>query len=183
MIGVTSALLAAVLLFLLLLAWIRADLALRDFPSGSEELLSEWDAADPCPPEFVSQIFSVDDREYVWRLKAPELARQFRRERNGVALLWVQQTSWAVRRIMARHVKASRRSADIEFLTEAWIFLQYAQLRAACVLLFLSIGLADPQRLRGIALYTDQLTQRMGNVLREFDAGTHTRELKIVGPS
>lgn len=183
MIGVTSALLAAVVLFLLLLAWIRADLALRDLPSGSEEQLSEWDAADPCPPEFVSQIFSADDREYVWRLDAPELARQFRRERNGVALLWVQQTSWALRRIMRRHVKASRRSADIEFLTEAGIFLQYAQLRVACVLLFVGIGLADPQRLRGMALYIDQLTQRMGNVLREFDAGARPRVLKGAGPS
>lgn len=183
MIGVTSALLSAAVLFLLLLAWVRADRGLRDLPSCSEERLSEWDAADPCPPEFVSQIFSIDDQEYVWRLKAPALARQFRRERNGVALLWVQQTSWAVRRIMRRHVKASRRSADIEFLTEASIFLQYAQLRAACALLFLGIGLADPQKLRGIALYTDQLTQRMGNVLREFDAGTRARELRGVRPS
>lgn len=183
MIGVTSAVLAAAVLFLLLLAWLRADVTLRDLPSGSEERLSEWDAADPCPPEFVSQIFSIDDREYVWRLNAPELARQFRRERNGVALLWVQQTSWAVRRIMRRHVKTSRRSADIEFLTEAGIFVQYVQLRVACALLFVGIGLADPQRLRGIALYTDQLTQRMGNVLREFDAGVRMRELKGVVPS
>lgn len=183
MIGVTGALLAAAVLFLLLLAWVRADLALRDLPSGSEEWLSEWEGADPCPPEFVSQIFSIDDREYVWRLSAPELVRQFRRERNGVALLWVRQTSLAVRMIMRRHLEASRRSADMEFLTEARIFLQYAQLRAVCALLFVGIGLAGPQRLRGMAVYTDQLTQRMSSVLREFDAGTRPRVLKSAGPS
>jgi hypothetical protein len=184
MIGVTSALLAAVLLFALLLAWLRADIALRDLPSGSEEWLSgQWEEADPCPPEFVEQIFSNDDRAYVWRLDSPKLERQFRQERNGVALLWVQQTSGAVRRIMQQHVEASRQSKDIEFTTEARIFLQYAQLRVACGLLFLGIGLAGPQRLRGMALYTDELTQRIGDVLREFDAGIRAHEMKSVGSS
>lgn len=184
MIGATSALLAAVVLFALLLAWLRADIALRDLPSGSEEWLSgRWEETDPCPPEFVEQIFSSDDRAYVWRLDSPELERQFRLERNGVALLWVQQTSGAVGRIMRRHVEASRQSKDIEFTTEARIFLQYAHLRAVCGLLFLGIGLAGPQRLRGMALYTDGLTQRIGDVLREFDAGIRAREIKSAGLS
>jgi hypothetical protein len=84
---------------------------------------------------------------------------------------------------MQRHVEASRQSKDIEFTTEARIFLQYAQLRAACGLLFLGIGLAGPQRLRGMALHTDGLTQRIGDVLREFDAGIRAREMKSAGLS
>jgi len=111
-------------------------------------------------------------------LDSRELARQFRHERDGVALLWVQQTSAAVRRIMRRHVEASRRSQDIEIITEARILLQYAQLRAACALLFVGIGLAGAQDVRGMALYTSGLTQRIGQVLREFDAGLRVREMK-----
>jgi hypothetical protein len=180
-IGMTGALLAAAALAFLLLAWLRADKALRDLPSGSAEWFPgpEEDAdISPCPPEFVSQIFSGNDRAYVLGLNSRELERRFYHERNGVALLWVQQTSAEVRRILRRHVEASRRSQDIEILTEARIFLQYAQLRAACTLLFVGIGLAGAQEVRGIALYTDRLTQRIGEALREFDAGLRAREMK-----
>jgi len=180
-IGTTGALLAAAALVLLLLAWLRADKALRDLPSGSEEWLSglEEDAdVSACPPEFVSRIFSSDDRAFVCGLDSRELERRFYHERNGVALLWVQQTSASVQRIMRRHVEASRGSQDIEIITEARIFLQYAQLRAACMLLFVGIGMAGAQEVRGMALYTERLTQRIGRVLREFDAGLRAREMK-----
>jgi hypothetical protein len=180
-IGTTGALLAATALVLLLIAWIRADKALRDLPFGSEGWASgigEDTDLNACPPEFVSQIFSSGDVAYLGRLNSRELERQFHHERNGVALVWVQQTSAAVQRIMRRHVEASRRSRDIEFLTEARIFLQYAQLRAACAVLFVGIGLAGAREVRGIALYTDRLTQRIGQVAREFDAGLRTREMK-----
>ena len=185
MIGTTGALLAAAVLVLLLVAWIRADKALRDLAFRSEEWasgLEEDSDLQACPPEFVSQIFSTCDLAYVRQENSRELERQFLHERNGVALVWVQQTSAAVRRIMRRHVEASRRSQDIEFMTEARIFLQYAQLRAACALLFVGIGLAGAQEVRGIALYAGRLTQRIGQVAREFDAGLRAREMKGARP-
>ncbi|HKW60978.1 MAG TPA: hypothetical protein VJN89_00410 [Candidatus Acidoferrum sp.] len=180
-----SALLAAAALVLLLVAWIRADKALRDLPFGSEEwsILDGIEELDACPPEFVAQIFSSGDLAYVGRLDSRQLERQFRHERNGVALLWVRQTGAEVQRIMRRHVEASRRSRDIDFMTEARIFLQYAQLRAACALMVVGIGLAGAQEVRGVALYVDQLTQRIGQVAREFDAGLRAREMKGARPS
>ena len=186
MIGTTSALLAAAALVLLLIAWIRADKALRDLPFASElwpANLNRSEGLEACPPEFVSQIFSGRDLAYVARLNSQELERQFHHERNGVALLWVRQTSAEVHRIMRRHVEASRRSRDIELITEARIFLQYAQLRAACALLFVGIGLAGAQEVRGIALYADRLSQRLGQVAREFDTGLLAREMKGARPS
>lgn len=185
MIGTTGALLAAAALVLLLIAWIRADKALRDLPFGSEEWLFSLDDSEEeaCLPRFVSQIFSSGDLAYVKQLNSLELNRQFHHERNGVALLWVRQTSAAVQRTMRRHVEASRRSRDIEFLTEARIFLQYAQLRATCALLFVGIGLAGAQEVRAMALYADRLTQRIGQVAREFDAGLRERETKGAQPS
>ena len=185
MISTAGALLAAAALVLLLIAWIRADKALRDLPFDSEKWASgPGEDADlsVCPPEFVSQIFSNADLAYIARLNSRQLERQFHHERNGVALLWVQQTSVVVQRIMRRHVEASRRSRDIEFMTEARIFLQYAQLRAACALMFVGIGLAGAQEVRGIALYADRLTQHIGQVAKEFDAGLRAREMKGAGP-
>lgn len=181
MIGTTGALFAAAALVLLLIAWIRADMALRDLPFDSEEWacgLEEDADLNAWRAEFVTQIFSTEDLAYVRQQNSGELERQFRHERNGVALLWVQQTSAAVQRIMRRHVEASRRSRDIELLTEGRIFLQYAQLRAACALMFVGIGLAGAQEVRGIALHADRLTQRIGQVAGEFDAGLRTREMK-----
>ena len=186
MIGTTAALLAAAGLVLLLIAWIRADKALRDLPFGSEEWpygFEEGGELGACPPEFVSQIFSSSDVAYVERLNSPELERQFHHERNGVALLWVRQTAAAVHRIVRLHVEASRRSRDIEFLMEARIFLQYAQLRAACALMFVGIGLAGAQKVRVVAVYAAALTQRIGQVAREFDAGLRPQEMNGVGPS
>ena len=104
------------------------------------------------------------------------------RERHAVALLWVQQTSAAVRRIMRRHLEASRTSQDLEFAVEVRVFLQYAQLRVICGGLFLLVGLAGPQRLRGMALYAHRLTQRIGGVLREFESGARAREISGAGP-
>ncbi|HKW32194.1 MAG TPA: hypothetical protein VJN92_04265 [Candidatus Acidoferrum sp.] len=181
MIGTTGALLAAAALVLFLIAWIRTDRALRDLPFGSKEWppsLDESGELEACPPEFVSQIFSKRDLAYIERLDSRELEQHFHHERNGVALLWVRHTAEAVDRIMRRHVEASRRSQDIEFVTEARILLQYVQLRAACALMFVGIGLAGAQKVRVVALYADELTQRIGQVAREFDAGLRVREMK-----
>jgi hypothetical protein len=177
-IGTSSALFGAAVLLVLILGWIRAESRSRHLPYGIDGWLPDQsDAAELCPPEFVSQIFSRQDLTFISRLESPDLKRHFLRERSAVALLWVQQTTAAVRRIMGRHLEASRMSEDIEFVTEARILLQYAQLRLICAVLFLLIGLAGPQRLQGIPLRADKLTQRIGNVLREFESGARAREM------
>ncbi len=180
MISTVSALVAAAVL--LLLIWIRADATSRELPLALDgRLLGGSEDVEACPLEFVSRIFSGDDLAFVWRLDSPELKKQFRRERNAVALIWVQQTSAAVRRIMRDHLEASRASQDLEFAVEVRVFLQYAQLRVICGVLFLLVGLAGPQRLRGMALYTHRLTQSIGGVLREFEAGAQAREISGAG--
>jgi hypothetical protein len=183
-IGVSSALVAAVVLLLLILVWVRAGGTPGQLPSASEEWLLDWDTnAETCPPEIVSRIFSGEDQAFVWRLEVPELKRLFRRERHVVALVWVRRTSAAIRKTMRRHLEASRLSKDLEFAVEARIFLQYAQLQVICGVLFLLIGLAGPQRLRGMALYTERLTQSIGDVVREFESGTRAREMNGARPS
>jgi hypothetical protein len=168
--GVSGPLIVAVLLLLLILVWVRAALGQRD-------LLSDPDASPPpengdagiCPPEFVSRIFAGEDLEFISRLELPHLEKFFRRERNAVALLWVQQTTAAIRRIMRQHLESSRRSKDLKFETEARIFVQYAQLRFICGVLFVSIELVGPERLRGLAMYAEELTEHLGHAQLEFD--------------
>jgi len=175
--GVWGALAGAIVLLLVLLAWVRADAPSKDSRSAWGASLQEpGESVEICPPEIVSQIFSADDLKFVAGFESPSLERLFRRERTAVGLHWVQETSAIISRIMRRHLEASRLSVDLEISTEARIFLQYARLKLNCGVLFVLIGLLGPQRLAGTALHGDRLTQRIGEVLREFQTAAQLRE-------
>jgi hypothetical protein len=170
-IGVSAAFLVAILLLCLILVWMRANLGLREEFSHQEALRAhESEGLEACPQEFVSRIFEDADLKFISQFESPQLQGYFRRERNAVALLWVQQTSAAIRGIMRPHLETSRRSKDLHVATEAKIFAQYAQLRFLCGILFVSIGLVGPQKLRGVALYAQELTQQLGHAQLELDS-------------
>ena len=173
MIGAYGALFVGVLLLFLILAWVRATLGQRDDLSDHQALLShELEDLEACPQEFVTRIFEGEDQKFISRFASPQLQKFFRRERNAVALLWVQETSAAIRRIMHQHLETSRRSKDLHVATEAKIFAQYAQLRFLCGILFVSIELVGPQKLRGMALYAQELTQQLGHAQLELDSAS-----------
>jgi len=182
MIGTFSALIGAAVLLLLLLVWIRAHSTSRGTSSAWEPSLYEkGDKVEACPPEFVSHIFSGDDLLFILHMESPRLERLFHRERNAVAHLWVRQTSAAIGQIMRQHLEITRQSHDLEFATEAGIFLQYAELKLICIILSASIELAGPQRLCGLAVYADKLTQSIGDAQRAFAAVTQNREIGGAG--
>jgi hypothetical protein len=176
-IGVGGALAGALVLLLVLLAWVWAE-------ASSKDSRSDWGAADQeqgksveaCSPEIVSQLFSAADSKFISGLESPGLENLFRRERTAVALHWVQETSAFISRIMRRHLEASRLSADLEIAVEARIFLQYARLKLYCGTLFVLIGLLGPQRLAGTALYAERFIQRVGEGLVEFQLAARLRE-------
>lgn len=183
MIGVPSALLIAFLLLLLLLLVAAKGLSVaKELPSGSD-VPSLEDGAElaPCPPEFVSRIFSRTDSEFVASTKSPQLRQLFRRERKLVALLWVQQTSAAVQRTMHEHARVARGSEDLEFVTEMKLFLLYVELTLICGMLFVAIQSAGPLWLRGLAIYADAHSQRFAQVQQSIKAVT--RELHGAGSS
>src|SRR5262249_29368082 len=121
--------------------------------------------------------------EFVSLLRSHGLERLFRRERNAVALFWVQQTSAQVGRIIRQHREASRQSSDLEIATETRIFLQFALLKLICVILVASIGLVGPCRLRGAALYAERLSGHIGRALGEATAPAALREMNGVRTS
>jgi len=176
-IGLWGALAAAVVLLLVLLAWVRTE-------AWSKDSRSDWGVSDQeqgesveaCSPEIVSQLFSARDSKFISGLESPGLKNLFRRERTAVALHWVQETSAFISKIMRRHLEASRLSADLEIATEAKILLQYAQLKLYCGILVVLIGLLGPQRLAGTALYAERFIQRIGEGLAEFQLAAQLRE-------
>ena len=172
----------AVLLLSVILAWVRASSVSRDLPLELDgPSVHDDNMVWACPPEFVANIFSCEDLKFISQIGSPELEKYFRLERNGVALVWVQQTSASICKIMRQHVETSRRSRDLEFKTEARIFVQYAQIRLICAFLFVSIELLGPQRLRGLALYAHELTQRIGRARQAFDLATQENGIRGTG--
>ena len=165
MIGIPAALLlGTILLFLLLFVAARGSMGARELSSRSDVPLLDDDAPlDPCPSEIVARIFSSEDWEFVAETKSLQLEKLFRRERKLVALAWVHQTSMAIRRIMREHTQATRQSRDLHIATETKVVLLYAQLMFLCGALFLAIQSAGPQRVRGLAVYADTLSQRLAD--------------------
>ena len=103
--------------------------------------------------------------------------------RKQVALVWIEQTSATIQRIMREHTRASRGKADLDFTTEASLILRYAQLMLVCGILLVAIRSFGPSWLRGLALYADSLTQRITQAQLGLQAATAVREIHSVGPS
>jgi hypothetical protein len=173
----TAVLLGVVLLVLLLLLATRGSSAAREISSRLDvPLLDDKSSLEPCPPEFVTRIFALDDWEFVRGTKSVELQKLFRRERKVVALVWVQQTSMAIRRIMREHTEIARQSGDLNFATETKLVLLYGELMLICGTLFLAIQSAGPERVGGLALYANTLSQRLAQTQRDFIVVTTGQE-------
>ncbi len=171
------------MLLLVILVWVRAGAKLQESNSAWDPAPPQEDeSAEACASEYVSRIFSDEDLDFIARLESPYLERLFRRERNAVAHHWVHRTSAAISQIMREHLETSRQSHDLEFATEAGIFLRYAELKLICAVLSAGIELAGPQRLRGLATHADRLTQGIGDVQRALAAATQSREIGGAAP-
>jgi hypothetical protein len=183
MIGVSIAFLLSMLLLFLLGVWRRATVTARELPPhGSLQPEGAHFPPESCPAEYVAKIFSRDDWEFVAAMKSPSLEQFFLAERKSLALLWVQQTTAGIQKIMRQHAELSRRSEDLDFATEMKLFSRYAELRMICGILVLSIELAGPLRLRGLALHAGKLSQRIEQAQEAFHAAAEdTREVRSIG--
>ena len=170
MIGLASPLLISALLFLLLLVlWRRAGISAREMPARPEtQPNDERGLGEACPVDVISRIFCREDREFVSGLQCSGMEKLFRAERKSLALLWVQQTTQWIQGIMREHTELARRTPDLEFRTEMKIFFRYAELRMVCGFLFLSIELAGPFWMRGLAMYANNMSRRIGQSHEAF---------------
>lgn len=181
MMGIFIAVLAAVLLFVAIVVWVKSALAWEERPSaGNESLKREGEFEGGCPSEFVTQIFAKKDLEYVSGLGSAHLEKFFQQERKSVALFWVQQTSAQIRGIMRAHLQASRTSRDLELGTEAGILLRYGGLQFLCGVLFFTITLAGPQGLQRLAARADAWAQRIREAQLGFHAAKETGRVQGV---
>jgi hypothetical protein len=167
------------LLLLLLAVAVRGWLVSRETTGlrGSEDASGQ----EACPAEFASYIFSPADWRYVRAMKSPDIEKLFRRERRTVALVWVRQTSSAIRQIMREHAAVARQSRNLNVVTELTIFVQFAALLTICGAIRLGIDLAGPMRLAGLAGYAQKLVQRIAKAEQAFVLATQERARAEIG--
>jgi len=147
-----------------------------------EALLLEDDSAFPaCPSDLVNRIFFADDSKFIQAANSPHLAELFRRERRQVALVWVQQTSASIHRVMHDHKRIARVSKDLDFETEVKLLWLYSELMLLCGALALAVQAVGPLGVRRLAVYADAHSQRLAQVQQSFQAATRPRELPRVG--
>jgi hypothetical protein len=162
--------------------WRSTAVVTREFSLRPRQLFPASDfESEPCPAEAVSRIFSGQDWEFVSATQSEALKRYFRWERKSVALLWVQEVSAGMREIIRDHAALARRSENLDFTTELEIFLQYAQLRAICGLLFALILLGGPHWVRGLALHANGLMVRFGRAQEALRAATGAQAPRSLG--
>jgi hypothetical protein len=148
--GISIAVSAAVVLFFAMVMWVKSALSAQDRSfATSESLNREGEFESGCPAEFVTQIFAKKDLEYVSALGSPQ-------------------------QIIRTHLRASRGSQDLEFATEAGILLRYGVLQFLCGVLFVSIELAGPQSLQGLAARADAWAQRIREAQLGFQSAKET---------
>jgi hypothetical protein len=175
---VSASIVGGLLFAFLALVWLKGASAARGLSSRSDVPLADGrETVAPCPSEFVPRIFSCQDLTLVSNTHSRQLVRLFRRERKAVALMWVQETSAAIQRIMREHVRVSRSSADLEFRTEMRLFFFYGQLIFVCGVLFLAIQTVGPVWLQSLAVYAEGLAQRITQTQESFKAGVSARQL------
>jgi hypothetical protein len=178
-IGISTILVAALLLILLFLFERRRGSVKSQLPIKADDLLDNSDgdasAEEPCPAEFTSRIFSGGDWRFVSQMQSARLENVFHRERRGVALLWVRQTCAAVRRIMQEHTDMTRRSEDLNVTTEMKIFARYGELLLICAALTVLIRVAGPLWLHGLALHANKLSERIVSAEHALRGATRQR--------
>jgi hypothetical protein len=183
MIGVPDTLLisAALLVFLTLLT-IRGVAAARAASLESGSLLPcDTTEIPACPRDFAARVFSAEDSQFVRATNSPQLAKLFQLERKQVALIWIQQTSAAIQRVMNEHKQIARLSHDIDFETEVKLLYLYSELMLLCGVLFVAVRYIGPVGVRRLAVYADAHSQRLAQVQQSFKAATRPPELPRVG--
>jgi hypothetical protein len=169
-IGFASLFAGTVSLLLLVAVAMKAWLASCEMRNPMPDACAE-DATEPCPEEFVSRVFLRGDWEFVRGLKAQSIERMFGQERKRIARIWVRQTSLAIRKVMGEHAQAARHSKNLKVGTEIKIFAEFLAVLAACGVMSITIQIAGPLWLGGLARWAQRLSQEATRMQESIQAG------------
>lgn len=121
---------------------IRGEAFGKSKPSEAE-IESSWDLG--------AQIFSTADLAYISQ-QAPQMRTTFRRERRGLALLWIQSIRRSARAILRNHSVAARVNAGVNPVRELRLAVDYLLLIVLCFSIQAVIQVGGPFAARKLIL-------------------------------
>lgn len=113
-------------------------LARRGRVEGAAEILVDARQAlfalqtELLPQGLVRRIFSRDDLEFVLSTDSPEIRRIFLKERNRVAIMWVERVRGHIELLRRLHLGSARFYARLEFRSEMALAWNFAVLLVSC---------------------------------------------------
>ena len=173
-----SLLAGLILLLMLVTIGIKGWLASRD----ARDFLEDDPSTPPCPPEFVSNVFSEREWMFVQQVRCKSASALFRQERRRIALIWVAETSATIRGIMRKHVLAARHSTNLRISVELKIFLQYASLLLTCSAMYGAIQMMYPWRLSALAQLAQGISARLAEEHRAFQDAMQANSPAVANP-
>lgn len=96
------------------------------------------------PAEFVDQIFSQRDLEFVTASTPPEVQQLFLDERKKIVLAWVSEIRRQIVHLQHFHLGHSRHFARLKFSSEIALALDFAALHMECRALYLLFYIRGP---------------------------------------
>ena len=133
------------------------------------EYSDSWEDGSAASYLVLQRIFSQDDENFVVGESDPGTTGVFRRERKSLALRWIERRKLEASAAMRNHRQAARGAADLRPSEEMMLLLRHAKLSLMCELLAVTVWLAGPQSLHGLAQRADEISrgaQRLRQAMR-----------------
>ena len=128
-----------------------------------------WEHGSNVSREVLQQIFSQDDENFLNLEADPATKFVFRRERKKLALRWIERRKLEAAAVMRSHRQAARGAEDLQPSEEMRLLLRHAKLKIMCEALAVTVWLAGPQSLHGLAQRADEIfhgAQRLRQAVR-----------------
>jgi hypothetical protein len=119
-----------------------------------------WEAGGAASYEVLQRIFSQDDENFVVGESDPGTMGVFRRERKRLALRWIERRKLEASAAMRNHRQAARGAIDLRPSEEMMLLLRHAKLSLMCEVLAVTVWLAGPQSLHGLAERADEISRK-----------------------
>ncbi|HUI80713.1 MAG TPA: hypothetical protein VLY24_22465 [Bryobacteraceae bacterium] len=152
----------AISVALLLLLWKAARRGPAETADAHEKFLEPSQCLVRLPPRaLLDRFLSLDDVEYVAKVKSPVVLRLVLRERRRLAARWLRQTRHEAGRLLRLHVRMVRQAEGLRPLAEVKLIFAAGSFLIVYAVMMAAVGLYGPLRTRSFL----QSLQTLANVL------------------
>lgn len=130
----------------------------RDGADQETPLSPGWDSLTS---ELSARIFDPEDSDFVASETSRQLAREFRRERTGLALDWLRAVRGQVNQFTRAHIKSARSNPDVKPAEELRLGFEFLLFHLTSGIVYLAIWAYGPPRAARLVGYSLELAGQL----------------------